>query len=244
MRESLASRLKALGLSTYAAKTYLALLTHPSTSAGLLCNETGIPDSKMYYALGELARREMIIIQKGTPNTYRSLHPKEAIDNLKEQLAEDLDRRSAQADALADSLSPIFESAEGKEDIELAYIIRGRRNIVSKMKQLICSAKKEVVIFLSEEDLLNELSPFLKESTLHAETRIAIANPLLESPQLKDLGETRGLSCSCNLVIADMHTLITVSDWEEEMAIMTNDKSLITISREYYENPKCCAETR
>ena len=43
-----------------------------------------------------------------------------------------------------------------------------------------------------------------------------------------------------SMVISDMKVLITVSSWENEVAIMTNDKALIMMSVEYYENPKCC----
>ena len=76
VREGLISELKALDLSTIAAKTYLALLYKPGASASFLCNETGVPDSKIYYALNELSKKGMIVVQEGTPNTYRALHPK------------------------------------------------------------------------------------------------------------------------------------------------------------------------
>jgi sugar-specific transcriptional regulator TrmB len=91
--ESFTSKLKALGLSTYAARTYLALLSHPYASAVFLCNETSIPDSKIYYALNELSKKGIIVVQRGTPNIYKPIHPKEAINNLKQQLMEDLNQK-------------------------------------------------------------------------------------------------------------------------------------------------------
>lgn len=240
--ESLASKFKSLGLSTYGARTYLTLLSHPSVSAGFLCNETGIPDSKMYYALGELSRKGMILVQAGTPNIYKPLHPREAIDNLKQQLVEDLNQKISQASSLADSLAPIFESAESNGEIELAYVIRGRRNIAKKMRDLIASAKKEIVVFISEKDLLEELSLYLKEVKDRVEVKLAISKRLFKAETLKGLDQPSVLTCFCNMVISDMRTLITVSSWRGEIAIMTNDKGLITMTKEYYENPKCCPE--
>lgn len=240
--EGFTSKLKALGLSTYAARTYLALLSHPDASAVFLCNETGIPDSKIYYALSELSKKGIIVVQRGTPNNYKPIHPKEAINNLKQQLMEDLNQKITQADSLVDSLSPIFESAEGKEKIELAYVIRGRRNIVKKMRDLISSAKKEVVVFISEKYLLDELNSSMMEANKHVGTKLAITRKLSKTTKLKELGHPRILACPCNIVISDMKTLITVSNWKKEIAIMTNDKGLITMSKEYYENPKCCEE--
>jgi sugar-specific transcriptional regulator TrmB len=240
VREGLISELKALDLSTIAAKTYLALLYRPSASAGFLCNETGIPDSKIYYALNELSKKGMIAVQEGTPNTYKALHPKEAISNLKQQLVESFNKQISQAESLEDSLSPIYESVEGKDEIELAYVIRGRRNISRKMNELITSAKKEVLVLISENDLWDELSPSIAKVNDKVEAKIAVSRKLWKNERPKGKGHARMLECPINIVISDMRILITVSSWENEVAIMTNDEALMTISREYYENPKCC----
>ena len=182
----------------------------------------------------------MIVVQEGTPNTYRAQHPKEAMSNLKQQLAESFNKRMSQAEDLADTLSPVFESVEGKDSMELAYVLRGRRNIARKMNDLITSAKKENLILISENDLWNELSPSIARIDASVETKIAVSRKLRKKARLKGLRQTRLLECPINIVISDMRMLITVSSCENEIAIMTNDEALMTISREYYENPKCC----
>ena len=240
--ENLSSKLKMLGLSTYAAKTYLALVSKPSASAGLLCTETGIPDSKMYYALSELQKKGLIITQSGTPNMYKALHPKEAIGSLKQQLNEELTQKTSQADSLADSLAPLFESVEGKEEIELAYVIRGKKNIVKKMRDLIDSAKREAVVYISEKELLQELTPTIKNARKRVQVKLALLRKLAKTANLEFDDHVKMLKCRCNMVIADMKTLITISGGGDGIAIMTNDKALITMSREYYENPSCCPE--
>jgi len=240
VKEGLISDLKALDLSTIAAKTYLALLYKPGASAGFLCNETGVPDSKIYYALNELSKKGMIVVQEGTPNTYRALHPKEALSNLKQQLVEGFNKQISQADGLVDSLSPIFESVEGKGEMELAYVIRGRRNIARKMNELITSSKKEVLAMIYEDDLWDELNSSITKVSDNVEAKVAVPRKLRKDALLKGRAESRILKCNINMVISDMRMLITVSSWENEVAIMTNDKALMTISQEYYENPKCC----
>jgi len=243
VKENLVSELKALGLSTMAARTYLALIAKPSATAGLLCNETGIPDSKIYYAINELSKRGMIVVQNGTPKTYKAVHPKEATSSLKQQLREDFNKNLSRAEDLADSLSPIFESATGKTEIELAYIIRGHRNISRKMKDLIASAKKEVLVLIWESALWDELSQSIAKTSDSVEKKIAISKKLWKNVRLDEKVQARILECPINIVISDMRILVTVSSWENEVAIMTNDKALTTISREYYENPKCCMQT-
>ena len=220
----------------------MALLSLSSASASLLCNETGIPDSKIYYAINELSKKGMIVVQNGTPKTYKAVHPREATGNLKQQLREDFNKNLSRAEDLADSLSPIFESATGKTEIELAYIIRGHANISRKMKDLITSAKKQVLALIWEGDLWNELSPTIAKTRDSVETKIAISKKLWKNARPNEKAQARILECPINIVISDMRILVTVSSWRNEVAIMTNDKALMTISQEYYENPKCCVQ--
>ena len=242
VKENLVSELKALGLSTIAAKAYLALLSKPSATAGLLCHETGIPDSKIYYAIDELSKKGMIVVQNGTPKTYKAVHPKEATGNLKQQLREDFNKNLTRAENLADALSPIFESVTGKTEMELAYVIRGHRNIARKMKDLITSAKKEALILVWESDLWNELRSTISEASDRVEMKIAISKKIWRNARPNEKARAKILECSINMVISDMRILLTVSSWENEVAIMTNDKALMTISQEYYQNPRCCAQ--
>src|SRR3972149_10705285 len=87
-RDRIVSRLRELGLSTHEALAYATLLSHPSMTASTLCKETGIPDSKIYYALDGLSRKGMLTVQRGNPNVYLPMPPREAIANLKQQLTE------------------------------------------------------------------------------------------------------------------------------------------------------------
>ena len=246
VRNRILSQLRELGLSTHEAISYTTLLANPRIPASTLCKETGIPDSKIYYALDGLSKRGMIMVQQGTPNLYMALHPKEAIANLKRQLMEGFNEKMKEADVLTDTLSPIYESAESPEEMELAYIIRGQRNIIKKMKDLINSAEREVTVFIPFSEALQEV----KESLINAKRRrvklnIALTEDLLEKEEkervLTELGTVKLLNCPCCMVVSDMKNLITISNWTEEVAIMTQDQNLMRACREYFDNPKCCA---
>jgi hypothetical protein len=45
---------------------------------------------------------------------------------------------------------------------------------------------------------------------------------------------------SLGMLITDMSTLVTVSDWFDEVAMLTQDRNLIQVSRNFYDNPACC----
>jgi hypothetical protein len=41
-----------------------------------------------------------------------------------------------------------------------------------------------------------------------------------------------------------MNTLLTLSDWIEETAMLTQDHNMIRVARDYYDNPACCKDMR
>ncbi len=253
MRDRIVARLKDLELPTNEALTYITLLTHSTMTASAICKETEIPDSKIYYALDGLSRRGMITIQKGNPNIYLPTPPQQAIANLKSQLVESLNEKISEADALVNMLTPIYENAEKSEELEVAYIIRGQKNIINRMKALIETARKEITFFTSFPSVLREL----KESLIEAKEKrriklnIAMTQEVYKAEDCSNLGEIRLLCCSAEssisslgMLISDMKTLLTLSDLGEETAMLTQDKNLIRVTRDYYDSPTCCTKAR
>jgi sugar-specific transcriptional regulator TrmB len=245
-QDELISSLKTLGLSTNEGKIFIVLTSYPQLTATELCRETGIPDSKIYYALDGLLRKGMIVVQQGRPNVYRALPPSEAMNNLKDMLKEELAKKIKLADEVSVKLSPLFEGVRRSDEIELAYIIRGWRNITCKMNELIRSSKEEITLFIPETSILHAT----ERTLLDAKERGLTVNLALTS-KIKDLEKYRRvattlrlLRCPLCLLICDMHTLLTIPNWNVQncSAIITQDQNLITMSREYFENPKCCTK--
>jgi sugar-specific transcriptional regulator TrmB len=226
---------------------YLTLLTHSKITASTLCKETSIPDSKIYYALDGLSKKNMLIVQKGNPNIYLPVPPKEAVANLKQQLAERLNEKMKEADVLADMLTPMYESAEKPEELEIAYLIRGQKNIINRMKALIETARKEITIFISYPAVLQALKQSLTDSKERRRVKlnIAMTQEVFEKEKPSDLGEIRLLCCqveSVGMLISDMKTLLTVSDWTDGAALLTQDQNLIRVTKDYFDNPACCTK--
>ncbi len=240
-RDRMIAQLKELELSTYEATLYAALITHPTMTASALCKETGIPDTKIYYALEGLSEKGMLTVRVGNPKIYRPVPPKEAIANLKQRLTERLNEKLKEADVLVDMISPIYESAEKSDELEVAYIIRGQNNLINRMKALIETAHREVTFFVSYPALFKDLKPSLQQA--HEKRRIkiniAMTEEMLKTEDFKGLGDVRQLCCPVTLLISDLKTLITVSDWVEESAMLSQDQNLIRVARDYYDNSMC-----
>jgi sugar-specific transcriptional regulator TrmB len=240
-KDRIINQLKDLELTTYEATIYAILISYPSMTASALCKETGIPDTKIYYALEGLNEKGMLSVRVGTPKIYRSLPPKEAIANLKQRLTEKHNERLKEADVLIDMISPIYENAEKPEELEVAYIIRGQNNITNRMKALIQSSRKEVTFFVAYPTLFKDLKACLLEAKQKNKITINIAmtEEMLGKENFKGLGDVRQLCCSVTLLISDLKTLITVSDWVEESAMLSQDLNLIRVARDYFDNSLC-----
>jgi len=240
------SRLKDLELPTHEAMAYITLLTHSNMTASALCKETGIPDSKIYYALDGLSKKGMLIVQRGNPNIYRPVPPKEAVASLKQQMTEAFNEKMIEADVLVDVLTPVYESAEKSEELEVAYIIRGQKNIINRMKTLIEAARKEITIFIPYPAVLRDLKESLTEAKekRRVKLNIAVTQEVFEKEDSSNLGDVRLLCCSVGMLISDLSTLLTLSDWIEETAMLTQDHNMIRVARDYYDNPACCKDMR
>jgi sugar-specific transcriptional regulator TrmB len=236
------SQLKELGLSTHEALTYITLLNHPSISASAICSETKIPDSRIYYALDELSKKGMIFTQKGNPTIYRPVPPKEAITNIKQQLNEVLAEKIQQADILIDRLTPLYDCAEKPEEIEIAYILCGQKNIINRLRTLIQASQHEITIFMTIPEVVSEIHRALKEAKekRRIKLKIAVTPEIANSQDLSDLGEVKLLFCDLALFISDMKTIVTLTNWASQSALMTQDQSFMRVCRDYYDNPKCC----
>jgi len=240
------SRLKDLELPTHEAMAYITLLTHSNMTASALCKETGIPDSKIYHALDGLSKKGMLIVQRGNPNIYRPVPPKEAVASLKQQMTEAFNEKMIEADVLVDVLTPVYESAEKSEELEVAYIIRGQKNIINRMKTLIEAARKEITIFIPYPAVLRDLKESLTEAKekRRVKLNIAVTQEVFEKEDSSNLGDVRLLCCSVGMLISDLSTLLTLSDWIEETAMLTQDHNMIRVARDYYDNPACCKDMR
>ena len=246
VRKRIVSELKELELSTHEALVYTALLAYPNTAAGALCKETSIPDSKIYYALDGLVKKGMVIVQEGNPSIYRPIPPKEAINNLKQQLTGKLNEKLKEADVLAEQLAPIYDRAEKPEELELAYIIRGQKSITNRMKKLIEAAKREITVFIPNKSILQEIrEPLVKAKNKRGvKLNVAVTPEVHVDEDFSDLGEIRLLCCVLGMLISDMKTLLTVSNWSDEVAVLTQDQNLMRVCRDYYDNSACCTRIK
>jgi sugar-specific transcriptional regulator TrmB len=245
IHEAIAAKLRELGLSSYAARSLVALLGNAPLSAGQICKATGIPDSKIYYALEELDRAKLVECQHGTPTLYKPLQFTQMISNLTRAQDEDHQRRLRLVELFRKQAEPLAKARAEPSEVELAYIVKGRRNIVERMLNVIEESRKELVLIVSSRELWNGIASGLAQAKKRrVRIGVAVTPNLRDAELLGNFGDIRMSSCECNMMIADSERLVTISHVESDgaYAIVTSDDTMIRMSREYYDNPNCCVE--
>lgn len=245
-KESLVVKLRELGISSFAAKALVSLLSNSPQSAGSICKATGIPDSKVYYALEELDRAKLVESQHGTPTLYRAVRFDQIISNLIRAEKDEHQRRLRLVEFFRKQAEPLAKARSEPAEVELAYIVKGRRNIAERMLAVIEQSRRELVLLISDGQLLDAITSVLAQAKKRrVKIGIAVAPALRRSVSLNLLGDVRVLNCECDILIADSEKLVTASHMEREdaYAIVTSDKSMIRMSREYFDNPNCCTRS-
>lgn len=243
--KSVVNELRELGLSTYEAQAYVALIQNPYTSATQLCNETGIPDSKIYFALEELQKKGLVVVSEGVPRHYKALPPKQALNKLKGIITQQYEAQVGKLSQLSLALEPLYSKGE-REDVELAYVVKGFDNVLARMVEVLSSARREAVVFIPSIEILERLAPHL-EKIRRSGVKIKLAVPPKAHKQFDAtrFGEARELTQNCMdswLVMVDGKTVISSSEWKTDRchAILTQDPIIVAMSREYFESPRCC----
>jgi HTH-type transcriptional regulator, sugar sensing transcriptional regulator len=239
--ERIGTILRELGLSGNAADAFCALVRTNHASAGDLVLKTGIPDSKIYYALNELAEKGLVEVQEGKPKTYRAVPPKEVEIRLGRIVDTEYERRRAATMRLGSLLEPL-RAATKSPSTNVAYIVKGLPSILARAERLIASARKEVVFLGSDEIVFRKLEGELGRA---ARRRVRVKLAIPNIPVGKDLekaAEQRSIVCNCHLLVIDGEQVLTVTRTldGDAYAITSMDPTLVQLGLDYWESPRCC----
>ena len=240
--DQIARILRELGLTGYATDTFTALVRLPEATAGDLVLKTGIPDSKIYYALDELAERGLVEVQAGKPKTYRAVPAREAEARLEQMLDVKHERERSAVQRMSALLEPLRVAAKSPST-DLAYIVKGLPNIYARAQAMVASARREVVLLASDEPFFRKLEAELaKAARRRAKVKLAVPDLAMEK-DLEKAAEVRSIVCEVMILVVDGQQVLTVTRTSEDeaYAIVSTDETLVRLGAEYWESPRCCA---
>ena len=141
-------RLVDLGLTTYEAKAYLALLRRDSSTPADVARLARVPRQRIYDVLATLVQRGLVSQRPGPPAKYAAAAPDFAIERLllrrREELAE-LERNSLE---MIEALTPTFAEGQKERDpLEYIEVLRDRRAINERFGELQEDIEREILVF-------------------------------------------------------------------------------------------------
>lgn len=140
--------LTTLGLSTYAARTFVGLQKLGVASASEVAQVTDVPRSQVYGATDELEDLGLIDVQEGSPRRYRPIDIEEARETL-------YDRIETTGDEAFEYLDSVRgQRAEEREGREAIWTTEGRANVTARITSLVGDAEDRATFATGEVTLV------------------------------------------------------------------------------------------
>ncbi len=187
-------------LNIYETKVWLALLSKGVVSAGETAELSGVPRSRTYDVLESLAKRGFAIVKIGKPVKYIAVDPKTVIEKMKNQVMHDATERVKNLATLRETqeyteLEQLHKTGISPVKAEdLSGHVRGRANILSKIREVCDNAEKEVAMCTSVGDFESKsrvLLPLLDRLTKRKiKVKVALAG---EADKIKRLSNKHNL---------------------------------------------------
>ena len=228
--------LRELGLTEYEARAYAFLASTGPSTAGELSNVANVPYSRIYDILSRLERRGWVEVQAGRPSRYRSKAPAEVIRLLKTEQERNLKELG---EAVVKELEPLYSrKAEAKRpDV---WVIRGSRNILAKVGEMLARADVEALISLpnlpQEVSSLVTYLPLLEAKNITI--RALISKKLkLRKTDLPDKLEVRKRETlfGGGVVVDGREVLLVLGSSGELLGIWSDEVGLARFAKEYFE---------
>lgn len=229
IKQELVKRIKEyFSLNIYETKVWIALLSKGIASAGEIASISGVPRSRTYDVLESLEKRGFAIVKIGKPLKYIAVKPTEVLEKMKSVTLQEAQEKVKNLSSLKDTTE--YEELEKlhKSGIfpikthEITGSLRGRSNIVSRLKELIQNAKKEIFITTSALDFEEKsrvLLPALEQAVKdNIKVKLALAGPV---DKLKKIASKTTLKP----FPTDSEARLYISDKSEILFMITSEKA-------------------
>lgn len=138
-----------LGLTSYEAAAYEALLSRGELSSSEVAVRAKIPRQRVYDVLASLEVKGLATVRDGSPRMFAAVEPGRALSALAHQRTAALERERAQVEDLAarltEDLSPLFQSGRGQNDpLAFVEILSSPARIIHRAITLAESATRSV----------------------------------------------------------------------------------------------------
>jgi len=141
-------QLTRLGLTSYEARAYVALMGRGSFTAAQVARAAGVPRQRIYDVLGSLVEKGMAAARPGSVVKYAATDPDLAVPQLVATHRTQLGELERQAAAVLAELGPLYQAGQAHTDpLEYIEVLRDPGSINARFAELQASVKKEILVF-------------------------------------------------------------------------------------------------
>ena len=146
-RSTAVKQLKALGLSTYAARTFVALVSLGEGTAQDVSELADVPRTRVYDAADELRDRGLVNVKQSSPKQFWAI----STETTSRHFEQEYEHRVT---SLTDALDKL-DITNGSTPQRGVWTVTGRETVTERVVDFISAADDEVV-FMTAEELLTE----------------------------------------------------------------------------------------
>lgn len=157
------SKIKDLGINSYEAKLWTAILSRGIATAGELSDIANVPRSRSYDVLESLERKGFIVMKLGKPIKYIAVPPNEVIERVKQRIKDDAQQKDKMLDSIKESealkrLHLLFtRGSEQIEPGEITGVIKDRKNVISHIYSSLKRAEKFIYTMSCDDEFIHDL---------------------------------------------------------------------------------------
>ena len=133
--ENVSRTLESIGLSSYEARGYIALVAHGHGSAEMVAETARIPRTSAYKVLQSLVTKGFAISTRGRPTIFKPEPPAKIKEKVIERLGESFDK-----------LDQMHEILRDKGEPQLIYTVAGKARVMEKIGEMLDTATENVTI--------------------------------------------------------------------------------------------------
>ena len=140
--------LTGLGLTTYEARAYIALLGRDSFTAAQIAKRAGLPRQRIYDVLGTLVEKGLATARPGGVVKYAAVAPEIGIERLVAVRRDEMRRTEASATDMIHEMMPAYRSGlEHTDPLEYIEVLREAGAINARFAELQANVKREILVF-------------------------------------------------------------------------------------------------
>lgn len=252
IKQDLVKRIKEyFNLNIYETKVWIALLSKGIASAGEIAELSSVPRSRTYDVLESLEKRGFAIIKIGKPVKYIAVKPTEIIEKIKSNTLSEAQEKVKSLSDLKNTqeyteLEQLYNTGiDPIKSQEITGALKGRSNILSRLREIMESASKEIFICTTVsdfEDKSRALVPVIEKAAKNnVKVKLALSGELerIKKLTLKHNIKAKQIESSARLFMADRKEvlfMITPQNSDEEIGVWLDSPFFTDSMTEMVEN--------